>query len=579
MAGVAAGAPEPEAGRFARGVVLISLDTLRADGLGCYGEPGAYSPFLDRWSLGVVQVRDAIVQAPWTLASHMSLFTSQYPNVHNVNMAEARLAEEKRTLAEVLRDRGWQTKGIHANPFLSGRFGFDQGFESYEFVGIEHGEQSARAVARWLRRRDPERPFFLFLHFNDPHVPYEAPSPYRGVLQGEYDGPISGSLEDVRRYKVRPLDPRDLEQLRRVYREEAYYLDSQIARVFGLLADAGLYEASLIVVTADHGEEFKEHGRLEHQNTLHEELLRAPLLIKPPGEGRGRGRLLATPVKSIDLFPTILELSGEPVPAEGVQGRSLASLIRGGAEVGLADEPILSESVNTLFVSARTRRWKYIYERTTGKEQLYDLERDPGERRNLAAERPDVVGRFAPLVQRYIEQSQAGWHVRTRAPWSLRGVFRTDGRFQEVESFALESGDVLRVAPDGREITVNFEHGGATDRYDGIDFTLSPPTARLELELLPAREGEQLEASGVLSQVFLGRDYRNPKGHPILLAGEGAGADCTVGVGDAIIFTADPRGTRPGLFIWHVPEASVTREAAEIDAETRQQLESLGYLQ
>ncbi len=556
-------------------VILISLDTLRADYVGIYGNPEPLTPFLDELLSENVWFRDCIVQAPWTLASHMSLLTSQYPNVHNVNLAEAKLAEGKKTLAHYLSEYGYYTKGIISNPFLSHGFGFHRGFDAYNDAGKKHGYQSTQQFVQWVEgAHNKNQPFFLFLHYNDPHMPYQAPTPFYNLFDREYEGSVSGSRNDIVKYVRRPIEERDLQHIRNLYGDEVRYLDNQLYQVFCILKELGLYEDSLIIMTADHGEEFKEHGKLEHNQTLYEELIRSPLVIKFPEKMNIRPRMISRQVKNIDLLPTILDVVGAPIPEDSVQGQSLLPLILEEPGTENFNHMIFSESANTHKVSIRSENWKYIYDRRYDQEELYNLETDPEERQNLISSEPELAAELSELVNNYMMQAQSGWHLRTRYPFNIRGVLRTTGRFTPVKAFTIEEDDSLEVSGDQKEIFFNFKSEKRADTLDGIDFNLLPSDAALELEILDAGD---LSISSALSRIYIGSRYAKPSKHPVPLTGERLTADPLVDITDLIIITKSRRGKIPGLYIWKLRDREQKIQWADIDQNTRQRLESLGY--
>jgi arylsulfatase A-like enzyme len=386
-------ADEPER---APSVVLVSIDTLRADRLGCYGHEPSVTPAIDAFRDDAVLFELAIAQAPSTLSSHASLFTSLIPHHHGASRTRRlALAPDHLTLAEVLREAGFATAAFHGGGQLDEVFGVGQGFDIYETPGHQPdqppGEEAFsdrfrptvdRALA-WLEEEKPER-FFLFLHTYEIHHPY-TPSPedlaaveagYRGPLPDE----ISIDLLNGINAGQTPIGPEDLQHIESTYEAEIRSVDAAFAILLEGLRHLGLYENSLIVFTSDHGEEFGEHGTVGwHSHTLFDELLRVPLLVKYPGAWRA-GEALDAQVRLLDVAPTVLGAVGVDRPPV-FQGANLTYFVAGGPP----PSPYALSALDEGATSLRTPEWKRI-----GR-QLYDLSHDPGETVDVAAEHAGVA--------------------------------------------------------------------------------------------------------------------------------------------------------------------------------------------
>jgi arylsulfatase A-like enzyme len=298
----------------ARHVVLVTIDTLRADRLGCYGNPNVATPHLDRLAEEGALALDATVHAPLTRPSHTSMFTGLYPPEHGIrDNVSPSLPEDSVTLAEVLQGVGFHTAAFVSSIVLESQSGLHQGFETYsdQFdVGEEssdvrflntiqkRGDETIAEALDWLGSHHAEGRVFLWLHLYDPHDPYQPPEPY------------------ATRYAGRPYDG------------EVAWSDELVGRLDTALTEAGIRDDTLLVVTSDHGEALGEHGETGHGYFVYETTLRVPLIFRGPGIVPGL-RLEVT-ARSVDLFPTILDLLGLAQP-EGlhVSGRSLAEAIRG----------------------------------------------------------------------------------------------------------------------------------------------------------------------------------------------------------------------------------------------------------
>jgi arylsulfatase A-like enzyme/Flp pilus assembly protein TadD len=356
----------------ARHLVLVTIDTLRADRLGCYGGRDVATPNLDRLAREGAMAPQATVHVPLTRPSHVSLFTGLLPAEHAIrdNVSPA-LAAGIPTLAEALRGAGFRTAAFVSSIVLSSQSGLARGFDVYgdrfqadgddaRFLNTiqKRGDQATGEAIDWLRAAGEERRF-LWLHLYDPHDPYEPPEPYAS------------------RYAGRPYDG------------EVAYADELVGRLDAALGERGLRDQALLVVTSDHGEGLGDHGESVHGFFVYQSTLAVPLLLRGPGVVAG-GRLEVT-ARTIDLLPTVLDLLGlEPPVGMHPSGRSLAAALRGGdrppelASYAESLLPLLHFGWSDLRV-LREGRWKYIQ---APRPELYDLQEDPAEARNLADEQP-----------------------------------------------------------------------------------------------------------------------------------------------------------------------------------------------
>lgn len=354
----------------AANVVLISFDTVRADHLGAYGYPRDTSPQLDALAEQSVVFERAFSQASSTRPAHRALFHS-------------RLASDVRdddpTLAEALSRRGYETVAFTGGGNVAGALGFERGFDRYE----EHDGGLAQSLPRaeeWLRARDTSRPFLLFLHTYDAHLPYDPPEPHASLWEPEYDGPVS--VSNIRDF-VRaargsqgaggaPVAVEDRRKVVALYDGGIHYADAWLGRLFALLRELELMDASHVVVFSDHGEEFWEHGGVVHSHTLYAELIHVPLVWRLPG-GRSAGLRVAAPVALMDVAPTLLDVLGAPGEPR-FRGSSLAGWVDGGTA---PIRPVVSE-IETLKAYVEWP-WKLVWNFRSDRRELYDLARDPGE--------------------------------------------------------------------------------------------------------------------------------------------------------------------------------------------------------
>jgi arylsulfatase A-like enzyme len=397
-------------------LVLISIDSLRSDHVGTYGYARNTTANLDRLARDGVVYEQAVSASSWTLPSHMSLLTGLAPSVHGVVSRDHKLGKGTQYLPELLARSGYETRGIVTWWFVSRLFGFDRGFDTFRFVKLASaGEVVDQALAAIDTARTQNQ--FLFLHLDDVHWPFEPPDEFLEAF-GEPPGDIA-SLNELGSKGIAPTE-KQVDDLRQLYDCEIAYVDRELGRFFEGLKSAGLYESSLIVVTSDHGEAFYEHGQWRHGDSLYEEVLRVPLIVKWPGSSvRGR---VATPVSSTSVFRTFLDAAEVEIEAPGLAGlRDYVS----GKGLPATEAPIASEVSwaplgqrgtwpppgVTMMRAFRSGNWKYIA--TLGddgelvQQELYDLITDPSERRDRSAELSGELSRFHQLLEAHDQLAES----------------------------------------------------------------------------------------------------------------------------------------------------------------------------
>ena len=403
-------------------VVFVSIDTLRADRLAAYGGQGGLMPNLDRLAAGGVVCDHAIAQSPWTLPSVASFLTGLVPARHGAGwprngfdlLARTPIAAGAWTLAEGLRAAGYRTDAIVSNPYLALQYGFGAGFDAYDNVSVEselllclrstlagrllepllHRRISASGdivTARGLRRlaelRADGAPYFLWLHYIDPHAPYGCggTKSFRGdtlLSEVRADTDLDRSFDAIARLRAGEirLDAADKARVVALYDEGVASVDRHVGRI---LAAAPPDQDTLVVVVSDHGEEFWEHGGVEHGHTCFDELVHVPLVFA--GAGLDAGGRVAGVTRLVDVPPTVLGLLDLPAPPD-LDGASLVAGVNGHAR--LATSGVSARCEGMLFaeekVGVRTDRLKYVRS-ANGKEELYDLVDDPRELRDIAA--------------------------------------------------------------------------------------------------------------------------------------------------------------------------------------------------
>jgi arylsulfatase A-like enzyme/Flp pilus assembly protein TadD len=370
----ACGRPGPEPGSL-RGwnVLLITIDTLRADRVGFAGHEGAETPNLDRLAESGTVFLDAVAAAPVTLPSHATILTGRTPPAHGaLDNGFYSLPDGVPTLATALQGAGYETAAFVGAFVLHRRYGLAAGFETYDdhfrdplLPGAEHVERRAEeVVARaraWLAGRSPERPFFLWVHCFDPHSPYDPPEPFGSRFHDRaYDGEIA-------------------------------YTDRELGALVEAARSAGLLERTLVVMTADHGEALGDGGERTHGLLLRGSTLRVPLVLSAPGV-LPEGRRIEGTVSTADLAPTVLELVGVAPPA-AMDGSSLLGAVEEGRAAGrraYSETRLPLDQLGwSMLAGVRDDRWAYV---RAPRPELYDLAADRGESRNVAAENPETAG-------------------------------------------------------------------------------------------------------------------------------------------------------------------------------------------
>lgn len=391
-------------------LVLISVDTLRADRLSCYGYERPTSPAVDAQLAGAgVLFGEVVSQAPKTTPSHMTMFTGLYPSVHGVTMWEGTdergvLNPRVHTLAEVLRNAGYDTVAFTAGGPMHRARGFDHGFQEYR-----HDRPLERALS-WLER-GRRGPFFLFFHTYDVHDPYTPPDEYIDQFAPRASGPLIEAVRALRsqaigweaahkRYwdAVDRNDPASVALLSSLYDAGIRKTDDRtLTPLFGAIDRLGLRENTLVVLVSDHGEAFMEHGAFMHDD-VYRETTHVPWIMRWPGV-LPAGRRVSVPVELTDLMPTLLDLLHLPLPAV-VQGRSVAAAARGDA---LAPRPVISE-YSTHKAGAFQRAVRSGDERLVipgGPARLFDLTTDRREEHDIAGERPARVAVLLGLLEQW----------------------------------------------------------------------------------------------------------------------------------------------------------------------------------
>ncbi len=399
---------EPPEGR--PNLLLITIDTLRADRCSSYGYRLPTTPQMDALARAGLRFESAYAPMPVTGPTHATVLTSLRPLSHGVISNGRRLTERVTTLAEILSQHEYHAAAIVSAYPLKRRFGFGQGFAAFdeEFSVSSasiprpqwegepldepydrRADETTRRAILWLEQAEQDpNPFFLWVHYFDPHSPYDPPEPYRSQFLPEAP------------------DPGETEERNANYDGEIAFTDHELGRLVDAVDLRGLGESTLVVLTADHGEGLAQHGEMEHGRLVYEEAVRVPLIFRWPGKVPADA-VWPGPVELVDIVPTILDLLGISREGQRTQGRSLAPIMRGRAVVDAEREIFVQSEYNAGGANrsgVRRGRWKYIVRhegRGEASAELFDLERDPLELASVAEEHPDIVSHLAGVLREW----------------------------------------------------------------------------------------------------------------------------------------------------------------------------------
>jgi arylsulfatase A-like enzyme len=346
LCAIAAALPSCQPRAAKPNVILIVIDTLRADRLGVYGNGRGLTPFLDELAGRGVVFKNAYATSSWTVPSVSSLFTSRFPSQHHMDTYDSKLPDGEVTLAEVLAAADYTTGGVQANFRLNRQLGYAQGFRDWMVLMVPdlkvRGARVRSEALAWLRGERPSEPssaqsaggfglgaptepLLLYLQYMEPHAPYQPPQPYHDRFVRPAAGIDEASANAMMRtLNFKAFTPAHVDLLESLYDGEVASVDAELRALFAALEEDGILKNAVIVVTADHGEEFDEHGRMAHGLALYNETIRVPLIIVAPGIRPGT--VIDLNVSLIDVAPTILELAGLP-PQASFEGHSLVPMI------------------------------------------------------------------------------------------------------------------------------------------------------------------------------------------------------------------------------------------------------------
>jgi arylsulfatase A-like enzyme len=391
-------------------LIVVSIDTLRADRLGSYGYPRPTSPHIDALAARGVRFEHVIAETSWTLPAHMTLFTGRHPTSHGVTGPADALPSDVPTLAELLAEHGYQSFAETSGGFVHRRFGFDRGFESYADERRDFADVLAAARSH-IEQVEGDSPWFVFVHTYDVHCPYGAPEPYAGMFRTRPpEDRVDSEACGANAFAELALRPEQVRDVSDQYDAGIRAADLQLGEFIAFLDSRELLQRTILVLTSDHGEELGEHGRIGHEGTLSVQSLRVPLILLAPGTTPS---VVSTGVGLIDVLPTVLELLHVEMPA-GVQGLSLAPLLAGSDDL-VPRRPLFSE----LDFRARLRSVvidgeHLLRDLRTGQHERFDWADDPDE---LDAKPGDAtISALPEALARHLETLPRPASVPTAGP-------------------------------------------------------------------------------------------------------------------------------------------------------------------
>ena len=567
-------------------VLLISIDTLRADHLSLYGYRRRTSPHLDAWAAGsAVVFEHAVVSAPWTLPSHASLLTGLDADRHGGVNHGLPMRSGAETLAERLRAAGYRTWAITGGGWMRPDYGFAQGVDLYRYwpSGVDKVDELESGIGHaleWLERWSGD-PFFLFFHTFEVHSPHRRRQPFFAALTGSSDEDEGSFVTDKllalpeEGFQLRktflwhragagsrpePVAEDEIQEVADRYDSAVAFTDAKIGQLLERLEQLGLDRDTMVIVTSDHGDAFGEKGLVSH-GYLYDFNLLVPLVVALPG-GVGGGRRVVEQVRSIDVVPTVLDVLGLPVPAAPeIDGTSLRDLLEGRAEDASREAWSYAASSNRGISVRLANRRKYILNNTPwpplqGREELYDLRADPGEERDLAGAGERLREIRQRALRRLAERAQGlVVHARNGGRRPLRGVLRGAA----IRDFRLKT-----LAPEGAPLAWTPTEPGIAS------FTIPP--GGFGAYVIESAGAEPLEIEVGFGDGEIGRQ-----------AIDAADLDPPwqlryAGSGWSVLRTSEPPPPTAVTVSRRGPADGAAADPAAVDPGLRAELEALGYL-
>jgi arylsulfatase A-like enzyme len=538
-------------------LVIYLVDALRPDHLGCYGSQRNTSPFLDQFSKKGIVFHEAYAVSDWTRPSVGTLFTSLYPSFHGAVDRPDKMKRSVVTLAEVLKNEGYQTSGYIANGNVFGQgLNFDKGFDDFtELASLSDRHGSAAEILEmvkpWLHEQGA-KPFFLYIHTVDPHDPYFAPNEYINMYKDKQD---FYSFEEYV-VKSRP----HIGEIINTYDATVRYSDEVFGQLIEELQKLDLMKDTVVVFLSDHGEEFLEHGGLHHGGRLYQEQIHIPLILWIPGYPKGK-QIENYLVSILDLSPTVLDILDIPVPSPW-QGKSALPLIKRKPDKEHFKEVFGMEKLDEFKVfSIRNLNHQYIlYMEPAFEEMLFNVKEDPFQQKNMAAEQKEVLFSIRDKMMNFIADTSPGFHVGyfvgdvddQENPGTLS--IQTDGVFEDVIHNRFVH---VELNEKENQMSVAF-----TRENDSLSFSLVPESAALNISQVEDNPKEFIPFVLGNKDRVVGEFVEIKGDHSVLLA-----EFFLPGATDIL---------DKGIHIWRIPLHE--QSPFKPDKKTLENLKTLGYI-
>ncbi len=584
--------------------IIYLIDTLRSDHLGCYGYEKPTSPHIDTFAEGAFLFSQARATSTWTKPSTATVLTGLPPDYHGANHSWSSLRSECVTLAEMFKAAGYTTVAFVTNGWVGGSYyNFWQGFDEFDSVepreGIDYARNKIRAEAvqasieKWLEKHSDER-FFMYVHTIDPHAPYVPPEEDLRPFEQSYDGKVSGKIYDDEGNPAPDSfsvigTPADVAHVVALYDGEVHYSDRWFGELVRELKDRKMYDKTMVLLVADHGEKFWEEGhdppRWDHGHTLYDVEMRVPLVVRAAWMASRAGRSDAV-VTTADITPTVAEMFGLECPP-CVVGKSLLPLIKGEAGSNIHGRQVFACETRygggrfDMLYGVLAGGFKYVRRlMPEPKEYLFDLQKDPEERRNVLEEIPEAGAKLKGAVEARFMAADFSLRLSSDAVRrSMRAILVTDGSFERIEAYPAFARRPQTQLTASRQ---KIELSGQMDVTDiGVDFSLSPPDASIMLDVFA--EGQQLQPG----RVYLGALCRSPTSLPLRVQGASEALAANPEATSGILI-----GWGTGCFLWRLetdlsieePQGTqatpplVKAAPRRLDKETLDRLRALGYV-
>ncbi len=548
-----------------KNILLIGVDTLRRDALSVYGASPIVTPNLVTFAEKSTTFTQARAQGPWTLPSFASMITGKLPSKINSMSFTGHLPERPDTIGEILLKNGYAKYTICSNPWLGyAESGFHQGMEEFWFsFDASAGDSVDQAIEFINRTQDQD--WFIFLHFMDPHIPYNPRGEYRDLLLDPLiEGPYTENFDEIELWKSGEIvpPPEYIEQVRNLYLGEVAYVDAMLARLYKELEDLELLEETLIVFSADHGEEFFEHGGFDHGHTQFDELVHMPLIVM--GEGFPAGSTIDTNVGNTDIMPTILRYIGLDIPVD-LFGFPLQDVVAG-----------IVDNSRIIFGEDNTRgtlrkfgvEWPYkcIVDWVTSETVLFNLENDPGEQVDISLANADLTNRLKSEIITNMLPTQSAFYI-----W----ITRSQDDVEKIYSGSLtvpDGLDDMKLFGLSDEDTWSLEGNTLTFTIKSASQALGPSK---NIAIIPSIGSETLTAS-----VEVNGEFRPDLFYPFGDRTQAESREVTVTLDDYPLGMNLPYSRDvdfEGFYIWGVRGSHQEENRVELGEETKAQLRAIGY--